>query len=154
MFLLLFVFILLFAPIATASEDRLSLFKVNFGTDDPVYSKIIKYGNFSCVVEDDNKLTTCGVSENSVRVILNPALRGVYNHQESYLKIYDQEGNLQRVFVEIVVVDLMGWNGVPNLHVPGAPDILFEKEPLTNDISGVRLWWVVLLLLFFVKIVD
>ncbi|MCD4679588.1 MAG: hypothetical protein K8S00_04305 [Bacteroidales bacterium] len=131
--------------------EGLSMFKVNFGTDDPTYSKTLTHGNFSCVVVDDNKLATCSVSENKVRVILNPALRGVYNYQESQIKIYDPNGNLQRVFVEIVIIDLMGWVEVPNLYIPGAPYIMFEKDTKTDTVVGVRLWWIFLIGLLFAK---
>lgn len=148
----LFIFLLLLAPAAAVSEDQVFMLKFNWGTEDPVYSKTIQYGNFSCVVDDKN--TACSMSENAISVILTPSLRGTYNHQESQIKIYDENNNLRRVFVELITFDAMGWVGIPTISIPGAPGFLFEKEPISHDVVGVRLWWVVLLLFLFVKWVD
>ena len=148
MIILLFVFIFLAIPTATASG--VSMFKVNFGTDDPSYYETIADGNFESCFTDSSTIS-CSVYEQQTRVILNPKLRGVLNYDEAYIKFYDIDGNIKRVPAELFVIDLMGWIGVPNFHVPGLPYIMFEKDTKSEDIIGVRLWWIFLIGLLFAK---
>ena len=122
--------------------EGFSMFKINFGVNNPVYSKTIKYGDIESCAVLDSDFVACDASNEKVRVIVKPQLEGVYNYDISYVQLIDNNETIHDIPVEIIVLDTMGWVNIPNMQVSGLPDILFEKEPITNDVIGMRLWWV------------
>ena len=122
--------------------EGLSMFKINIGVDDPVYSKTIKYGDIESCTVLDGDFVACNASNGKVRVIVKPQLKGVFNYYTSYVQLLDNNETVHDIPIKIIVLDLMGWVQIPNIHVNSLPNILFEKEPITNDVIGMRLWWV------------
>ena len=122
--------------------EGFSMLKINFGVDNPVYSKTIKYGDIESCTVLDSDFMACNASNGKVQVIAKPQLKGVYNYYTSYVQLIDNNETVHDIPVKIIVLDLMGWVKIPNIHVNSLPNILFEKEPITNDVIGMRLWWV------------
>jgi len=124
------------------SGDSISIFNVNFGTDDPTYSKIIKYGTVkSCSIDDVD--SSCVTTDNKIIIIVKPSLRGIYNHQTMYVKLTELDNTVKDIPIEIVTIDVMGWFGVSPTKIEAAPFFMFEKDVVTGDVIGVRLWWIV-----------
>ena len=124
------------------SQD-ISLLKLNFDVDDPVYLTTIRQFNVTeCNIIDGNLVSACNMLENRAILAMKPTLKGIYNYHKGYVQLRDADNLIYDIPVEIITIDAMGWIDIPRMNIKGIPNILFEKDSMTNDMIGIRLWWI------------
>ena len=128
---------------------KTTILRVNLKTDDRLYIKEMLIPNMTECTYTPEIIHRCVVKDEVIRLTVNfdPDTAGLFYIDDDHIKVYDGTNYYHTEF-DMYVLNLMVSINVPENNLNNPSKLLFSSNE-SSTISGVRIWWPLVLLVIF-----
>ena len=126
---------------------KTTIFRFNLKTDDRIYIKEMLIANMTECTYTPDLVKRCVVQDETVRITVNfdPDTAGLIYIHDDFIKLYDGTNYYHTEF-DMYVINMMASINIPENNLIN-PSKLFFGSNEQGTISGVRIWWPLMLII-------